>query len=409
MDSRGAVLHALALPGGDELRPLGEPQLRVAARVAGGVEVPEGAAWPEAIAARLRGRSTPVTWGAPVVPASPRELERLSYERGRSAVDVLRADPQLLTSLQIGTWFSAAWHARLVRRLLLRAPLAATIARAAVPRRPAVRLAADVWFWAGVRSRATRREWRRLTQSSYVAFCYHQLAGTMPNTEHDIDLVPAVFERQMLVLRRLGWKPLSLDEVYAFHTDAEAVLPRRRYLLTADDGYVEAVDMLVRHADTRPVAFVVTRLASGEQTRPGTSFADWGRLAAAHGAGVAVGSHTRSHPSLVACSDESLAGEVAGARADFEAAGIDAAPVFAYPFGHHDERVRGAAIDAGYRLAYTSVVGRNGAGTDPWRLRRITIHGRDRVLAFAWKVLTGESLPGPFARRQERRRARSAG
>ncbi len=407
MDGRGAVLHALALPGGAELRPLGEPDLRVAVRVAAGAEVPEGAAWPEAIAARLRHASTSVTWGAPVVPASARELEGISYERGRSAVDVLRADPPLLTSLQAGTWFSAAWHARLVRRLLLRVPRAATLARTVVRRQAAVRVAADVWFWAGVRSRASRREWRRLTRSSYVALCYHQLSGTMATSEHDIDLPPARFDRHVLMLRCLGCKPLSLDELYAFHTDPEAVLPRRRYLLTADDGYTEAVDVLVRHAETRPVVFVVTRFASGEQTPdPATSFAGWRQLAEAHRAGVVVGAHTRSHVSLVECSDESLAGEIAGARADFGAAGIDAAPVLAYPFGHHDDRVRRAAIDGGYRLAYTTRVGRNGAGTDPWRLRRVTIRGSDGALALAWKVVTGEPLPRPFAPGRSWRRAR---
>lgn len=406
MAGPGAVAHALALPGGGELRPLGEPDRRIAARVSSGADIPDGAAWPEAVAARLEASGATVSWEAPVVPESARALERLSYRRGKASLDVLRADPSLLTGIQAGTWFSAAWHARLLRRLLVWAPVAATAARAVTRREAATRLSADVWFWAGVRSRASRREWRRLTRSSYVAFCYHQLAGAAAVSVHDLDLAPARFEAHLRMLRRLGYQPLSLGELYAFHSEPDAVLPRRRYLLTSDDGYSEAVAVLAHHAETRPVVFVITRFASGEQTPdPETSFAGWPDLAAARAAGVEIGSHTRTHASLVDCADDALADEISGPLDDFEAAGIDDAPVLAYPFGHFDDRVRQAAVDAGYRLAYTTRIGRNGAGTDPWRLRRITIHGRDGALALAWKAVTAEPLPGVLARRQSRRSA----
>ena len=53
------------------------------------------------------------------------------------------------------------------------------------------------------------------------------------------------------------------------------------------------------------------------------------------------------------------------------------APLLAYPYGRHDEAVRRAAIEAGYALAFTTQVGRNGAGTDRWCLHRVGIHARD--------------------------------
>jgi peptidoglycan/xylan/chitin deacetylase (PgdA/CDA1 family) len=414
MTEAPVVLHELALPGGVGFRPLGEPDLRIAARVeGGGPDSPAGAegggpAWAEAAGARLQGSGAPIAWGEAFAPESLGALERLCYERGRSSVDLLRADPQLLTSLQVGTWFSAAWHARLLRRLLVRVPRAARIARTAVRRRQAARLAADAWFWAGVRSRATANEWRRLTRSSYVAFCYHQLAGVDLRSEHDIDLPPARFARQLALLRRLGYRPLSVEDLYAFHAAAGTSLPRRRYLLTADDGYAAAVEELRRHVEHRPIAFVVTRFAAGEETLAlEAAGADWQQLAAARRTGVVIGAHTRTHPALPGCGNAELADQLVGAWHELVEAKLEPEPIVAYPYGLHDARVRRATIDAGYRLAYSGRVGRNGAGTDPWRLRRITIHGRDGLVAFAWKILTGEALPGPFDRRQKRRHGRS--
>jgi peptidoglycan/xylan/chitin deacetylase (PgdA/CDA1 family) len=411
MSEEPVVLHELVFPDGSEFRPFGEPDLRIATRVEGGAVAPRGegdGAWAEAAGGRLQGSDTPVRWVAVSAPETLGALEQLCFQRGRSSVDVLRAEPRLLAALQLGTWFSAAWYSRLLRRVLLRSPHAARVVRLAVRRKGAARLAADAWFWAGVRSRANGDEWRRLTRSSYVALCYHQLDDTDLRSDRDIDLPPRRFARQMALLRRLGYRPLSVEDLYAFHGDAGTSLPRRRYLLTADDGYAEAVEELVRHVAHRPLVFVVTRFAAGEETiRPDAVWASWQELAEAARAGVVMGAHTRTHPSLPGCGDAELVDQLRGARRDLAAAGLRSEPVLAYPYGHHDERVRGAAIDADYRLAYTTHVGRNGAGTDPWRLRRITIHGRDGLVAFGWKVLTGEALPGPFDRRQKRRHDRS--
>jgi hypothetical protein len=67
--------------------------------------------------------------------------------------------------------------------------------------------------------------------------------------------------------------------------------------------------------------------------------------------------------------------------------------VLAYPHGSHDERVRAAAMRAGYRAAFTTKTGRNGAGTDPYCLRRIGVKDWDGPLSVLWKTVTGEQVP----------------
>jgi hypothetical protein len=55
--------------------------------------------------------------------------------------------------------------------------------------------------------------------------------------------------------------------------------------------------------------------------------------------------------------------------------------------------VRTAAAEAGFRVAFATSKGRNGQGTDPYSIRRVSVHAADGVLAVLWKVVTGEGLP----------------
>jgi peptidoglycan/xylan/chitin deacetylase (PgdA/CDA1 family) len=68
--------------------------------------------------------------------------------------------------------------------------------------------------------------------------------------------------------------------------------------------------------------------------------------------GIAIASHTKSHPCLPHCSDEVIEREVTGSR-DALADLLGQPPIaFAYPNGDHDARSRGAVSRAGYALAF---------------------------------------------------------
>ena len=82
---------------------------------------------------------------------------------------------------------------------------------------------------------------------------------------------------------------------------------------------------------------------------------------------------------------------------------LPSVPLLAYPHGRSDPASRRVAADAGYRAAFTTDPGRNGAGTDPFRLRRIGVKAWDSRLSFLWKVVTGELLPDRWEVRRVRR------
>lgn len=390
-----------------ELRPLVGPFPRPVARVSGpadlleeaGRGLPAGAAQPEAVAVRLRRSGVELSWGEPEPFPSRADFLRLCEKRGASSVEVIRADPTLLTELQLGSFFHAYWRRRLVRR--------AALALHIPPRLlPADDLAADVAFWRGVRSVATRTERDRLMRSSYVVFYYHGVATGRTGWEQ-LHAGPDRVARQLRLLDRLGFRPLSPEELLAFHADPEKTMPPRSFVVCADDGFRTAVDALGRHSELRPQIFVNTSEVGGTAGWAGDEpLASWEELRTFAQAGGVVASHCRTHPSLPELGDDALEDELAGARLELREQVPEAPPLFAYPYGLHDERVCSAVAAAGYRLAFTTEPGRNGAGIDPYCLRRIGLKDWDGTAALVWLAVTGELLPWFWERRRRRRTRR---
>jgi peptidoglycan/xylan/chitin deacetylase (PgdA/CDA1 family) len=300
-------------------------------------------------------------------------------QRGRLSVEALRADPSRLAGTEVGSWFDSGWKRRLLRRALVR-----------VPRRLRP---LDVAFWAGVRTAATAGEWRCFTRSSYVALYYHRLAGEGKMGQERLDVPPEHFTRQIRLLRLLRFRPLASAELEEFHAGKRTELPSRSYVITVDDGFRDCVEPLLRHAEVRPQLFVPTQEVGGRSWWAGDEpLASWEELERLAAAGVAIGSHTRRHALLPELDAAALADELEGSRHDLEER-LPSVALLAYPHGRSDAASRSAAGAAGYRAAFTTEPGRNGAGTDPYRLRRIGVKSWDSRLSFLWKVVTGELLP----------------
>lgn len=343
--------------------------------------LPDGAAKAEAIAIRLRRLGATLEWGEPDELDGPKGLLELARDRGRSSVDVLRADPGLLTQMQLGAWCQSTVRHRLARRVPL-------------PRRghTLLRAAADRAFWSAARKAATPDEWRRLT-ASYGALVYHRLAGDGKPGQERVDLDPRRFAAQLRLLRRLGFHPLTPEQLLAFHEDG-AGLPRRAFVITVDDGTADCAGPLGARADSTPQLYVSTAEVGGRaHWLDGEALLSWDELREIARTGVRVGAHARTHRPLAGLAPTVLADEIGGSLEDLRTRLEDPLQMLAYPNGSHDEAVRSSAVSAGYRAAWTTIKGRNGVGTDRWCLRRISVHANDGPLSVLWKVATGETPP----------------
>jgi peptidoglycan/xylan/chitin deacetylase (PgdA/CDA1 family) len=292
-------------------------------------------------------------------------------------------------------WCDAPWRTRLLRHLRIPAPCLAPLARRS-PRWS--QLADDLAYWKGVRSEVDAEEWRRLT-SSYCVLVYHRFSGELKPGQERIDIAPRRFFRQLRLLRLLGFKALPLPELIAFHRGERNELPRRCFAISVDDAMADAIEPLRKAARHSPQLYVPTaELGGTAHWIDGEPVADWDDIRALAAAGVAIGSHTRNHRRLTELDPPERDAELTGSLADLRANAPGAAPVLAYPNGDHDDVVCRAAAAAGYELGFTTEKGRNGAGTDRFRLRRVSVHGADGALAVLWKVLTGETLPAWWLR-----------
>jgi peptidoglycan/xylan/chitin deacetylase (PgdA/CDA1 family) len=360
--------------------------------------LPEGAARPEAIALRLRRGGVELEWGDPVEVPSRKELIDCARERGRSSVAMIEADPGLLAGLQAGSWFDAHWRTRAARRLLpgWRAPAALATSE------PRLNAMADLAFWAGVRSRADRPTWRRLTATSYVAFVYHRFAGQLKPGQERIDISPKRFARQLRALRLAGFRPLSARDLLAFHAGSGDP-GRRGIVITVDDAMVDCIEPLRRHVAWEPQLFVSTaELGGPAHWIDGDPVASWDQLQELESTGVRIGSHARHHRRLGPLGAAERREELSGSLADLRG-GVAAPLAFvAFPNGDHDAALLEQAREAGYLAAFTTEKGRNGAGADLHGLRRVSVHGHDGVPAILWKALTGEALPPAWLRLRAR-------
>jgi peptidoglycan/xylan/chitin deacetylase (PgdA/CDA1 family) len=382
----------------DALRPLigsfPQPVVRVSGPSALLAEaarsLPEGVAQPEALAVRLRRAGASISWGAPEPVPDTASFLRLCHARGASSVELVRADPSLLTEMQLGAFFNAYWRRRVLRRAACRFGASGLVLRA-----PSafLGLASDLAFWLGVRSAATSTEWERLARSSYLVFYYHGVGKSRPGQEH-LHVRARRFERQLRLLALLGYRALSPEELFSFHANPAGTLPRRRFVVGADDGFRSAAAALRRHGDLRPHLFVNTSEIGGSAWWAfDEPLATWEELDAFRAAGGIIASHCRSHPRLPELDTDLLGHELTDSLRELRERLPDVPPLLAYPHGLHDERVRAAAVAAGYLAAFTTKPGRNGAGTDPYCLRRIGLKDWDGPAALLWVTMTGELLP----------------
>src|SRR4051812_8902841 len=249
---------------------------------------------------------------------------------------MLRADPSLVTEMQVGAWFDAPWRARCVRRALSRqAP-----GRLALRSPRTLATVADAVFWAGVRERATPAEWQRLTISSYVALLYHRFAGELKPGQERIDVARGRFERHLRILRLAGFRPLAPEVALAFHAGTKLELAPRSVIVTVDDAIADCVAPLRDHASWAPALFVPTdEIGGSAHWLAGEPVATWDDIQALAAAGVRIGSHGRHHQRLTAFDSATQREELAGSLAHLRKIVDSPMPVVAYPYGDHDDAV----------------------------------------------------------------------
>jgi peptidoglycan/xylan/chitin deacetylase (PgdA/CDA1 family) len=191
--------------------------------------------------------------------------------------------------------------------------------------------------------------------------------------------------------RQMGWLTQRFRSARLCDLPQQLPPTEPTVVVTFDDGYratVERVMPVLAQHRVRATFFIPSGLLGagfvGALGEHGIVHEDGLRAIAAEG--HEVGGHTLTHQPLTGLEAPVISREVIGDR-DRLGELLGVAPLsFAYPKGAHDERVREAVRDAGYRFAVTVREGLLEENLDPWALPRVQVNGTMGMVQFRSKL-----------------------
>ena len=228
-----------------------------------------------------------------------------------------------------------------------------------------------------------------------------------------ISVSPERFRQQMSVLKRLGFRGISLAEAVR-HRDDQGTWPERTVVLTFDDGYENvyshAGPTLRRHGFSATV-FLVTGHVGGlnDWGVPPSGFGsqpmmDWAQALELRQAGWEIGAHTRTHPDLRRLSADRAELEIRTSRLEIEDHLGGPVPSFAYPFGYVSARAA-SVVEREFRAACLTEL-RRATGEDSLSLPRVDAYYLKRPEQLV-RLVEGR-LDGYLTLRRIGRRVRAA-
>ena len=214
---------------------------------------------------------------------------------------------------------------------------------------------------------------------------YHRVA---PGADPDTGPVPEIFDRQMGLLKSLGFRGVTLREALTVSGHESSGMIG----LTFDDGYEDNYEWaapILEKYDFRATIFCVTgvlgqKTAWAEDPRwVGHPLMTPDQARDLSRRGFEIAAHSRTHPDLTSLSGKALENEVSGSRCELEDLLGEPVVTFCYPYGFYNDRTKEAARKAGFLAARST--------------RRMTLGKREDQFDLPARSISGEMSLGRFA------------
>ena len=224
---------------------------------------------------------------------------------------------------------------------------------------------------------------------------YHSVESMPKSTVmRSLHMPPRKFKLQMWMLKKLGYKGLSLNKLKPY-LDGEK---RGKVVgITFDDGYknnlINAAPILLKYNFSATCFIVSERIGASNiwdlekkiTQRPLMSkneIKEWINL------GMDIGAHSKTHPDLTSISFDKVKEELFDCKRDLEDFFKIPISGFCYPFGRLNESILNEVRNSGYSLAVTMQRGRVQRNTNIYNLPRIPVNHRTLPHLFLVKILT---------------------
>jgi peptidoglycan/xylan/chitin deacetylase (PgdA/CDA1 family) len=223
---------------------------------------------------------------------------------------------------------------------------------------------------------------------------YHQVK---PFTNTRLCISPDKLETQFLYLISNGYSCVKLGEL----TDSKKVFPKRSFVLTFDDAYLNNLEylypLLVKHNLHATIMLPVKYLGKeNEWDGSGEKIMTIGQLKSMNQQYISFGLHTYNHKNLRHATLEEVKAEIVNSSDFLTESQISYLPVLAYPYGGYPKEKKQMA-------AFFTVLEKNGIKLglrignriNRWPLKnnflvkRIDIRGIDSMWEFKTKIKKG--------------------
>lgn len=173
----------------------------------------------------------------------------------------------------------------------------------------------------------------------------------------------------------------------------------QRFTVTFDDGF-ESIYLrafpLIKKYNLKAGVFVTTEYIDGVidfddffDSRYSPKPMRWDFIKEMSAQGVKIGSHGVRHVNMARLDDKDMRGEASLSKRRIEEMTGQSVESFSYPFGgfgSFNKKTAQILASAGYRKAYTNILGMDNSGTMPLSVRRIRIYGTDNLFRFRMKI-----------------------
>ena len=243
---------------------------------------------------------------------------------------------------------------------------------------------------------------------------YHQVSENPHPSFLKYTVTPKMFESQMKVLKMLGFKTITFDQLTAYR-EGRGKLPRKPVIVTFDDGLTESIEHSVpvlENMGFTAVYYMPTNYMGIKSSwmvpeiNAEFQIVDWPTVRELDSRGFEIGAHTMNHPWLNRITPEECYKELEGSRKRLEDFLGHEVRHIAYPFGAHNETVKIIAAETGYYTACTTEPYIANMSDNMFSLPRLNIGMEETLLDFLIRIHTTKftpqeiyaRVPGPLRR-----------
>jgi len=224
-------------------------------------------------------------------------------------------------------------------------------------------------------------------ERSIPVLLYHKITGDFGMG--GVWNTPIQFRRHMEYLKSSGFRTVSLEQAFGEFQEKSVVI-------TFDDGYEGVYTYafpILKELGFTASLFVISGYIgkwNDWDVNFGVKFRhlNWNQIREMVGEGFSFHSHTCTHPNLTWLGELSLREELHRSKSELEQRLGTRVRYLSYPFGRYDEKVKRAAMDAGYVGCFGSYACPSGA-RDPYAMRRHGMYIIDTLWDFKVKIVGG--------------------